>query len=206
MPAFANSHRNGGGSGDSSGRPVEHHRERSLGTPRRRSSSIQRLEPLPLESEPERAQRPQRPGAACRSVSRPRSPAADAPWSTEMTPFFARDFESARRRTRRAAVPLAVAAVAATLTTAGALAAPVVGTLLSPPPAGHSVIAFPERDFVSATGYERGIPATVEVIKPNGDLFTAHELPQDDPGTPEFDGLVEVNHPGAACWIDRTPD
>ena len=31
-------------------------------------------------------------------------------------------------------------------------------------------------------------------------------VPQDDPGTPQFDGLVEVNHPGGGCWESVTPD
>ena len=57
------------------------------------------------------------------------------------------------------------------------------------------------RDFVSATGYAQSDRPTVEVIR-NGALIgrAAGLVPQDDPKTPGFDGLVEVNHPGGGCW------
>jgi Chitobiase/beta-hexosaminidase C-terminal domain len=73
----------------------------------------------------------------------------------------------------------------------------------APPKAPHDINVFPVRDFVSASGYKPGDDVTVEVLR-NGLLIgrAAGVVPQDDPGTPAFDGLVEVNHPGGACWGD----
>ncbi|MBT2549123.1 Ig-like domain-containing protein, partial [Arthrobacter sp. ISL-65] len=34
----------------------------------------------------------------------------------------------------------------------------------------------------------------------------ANLVPQDDPATPGFDGMAEVNHPGGGCWQGVTPD
>jgi hypothetical protein len=82
-----------------------------------------------------------------------------------------------------------------------------------PPALGHEVISFPARDFVSAAGYTAGVPAVVQVTRK--DPATGKQalvakstsvMPQDDPGTPEFDGIVEVNHPGGGCWTNITPD
>jgi len=71
----------------------------------------------------------------------------------------------------------------------------------------HSIIAFPQRDFVSATGYEAGVAVHAELWR-NGVLISTSTdiLPQDDPKTPGFDGLVEVNHPGGGCWLTVTPN
>lgn len=81
-----------------------------------------------------------------------------------------------------------------------------LGPISEPPQDRRSVTAFPARDFVSAEGYARGDRVTVEVWR-GGELIASAEniVPQDDPATPEFEGLVEVNHPGGACW-NRTPD
>ena len=68
-----------------------------------------------------------------------------------------------------------------------------------PPAVGHSVISFPERDFVSAEGYTPGADATVNVIRNGVTIGTAAT-----PVTAE--GLVEINHPGGGCWQDITPD
>ncbi|MFD1055379.1 Ig-like domain-containing protein [Terrabacter terrigena] len=72
--------------------------------------------------------------------------------------------------------------------------------------APHTIISFPERDFVSADGYAQGDPVTVEVIRSGFTVGIAHVDPQDDLTTPGFDGLVEVNHPGGGCWETVTPD
>lgn len=81
-----------------------------------------------------------------------------------------------------------------------------LGPLNEPPQGGRSITAFPARDFVSAEGYAQGDRVTVEVWRGGSLLASAEDVvPQDDPATPEFEGLVEVNHPGGACW-DRTPD
>src|SRR3954470_16374373 len=75
-----------------------------------------------------------------------------------------------------------------------------------PPVAPHSIISFPERDFVSAEGYAQGDPVTVEVIRSGFVVGTAHVEPADDLSTLGFDGLVEGNHPGGACGEGDTPD
>jgi hypothetical protein len=89
------------------------------------------------------------------------------------------------------------------------LAVPAVaGAAVNNPPAlPHTIISFPQRDFVSADGFEAGNTVTVNVIR-NGNIIATSEpvTPQDDPTTPAFDGLVEVNHPGGGCWVTTTPD
>jgi hypothetical protein len=81
----------------------------------------------------------------------------------------------------------------------------------NPPVAPHSIFAFPQRDFVSASGWAQGQTVTVQVIHPaavgGGTVSTLSGLqPKDDPSTPGFDGIVEVNHPGGYCWNVATPD
>ena len=104
--------------------------------------------------------------------------------------------------TRRSRVRAGALAVAVAV---GALAAPSAASaaINSPPQDGHGIIVFPVRDFVSASGYAETDRPTVEVLR-NGTLIgrAAGIVPQDDPGTPLFDGLVEVNHPGGGCWGD----
>ena len=104
--------------------------------------------------------------------------------------------------------------LAVTVTGAALLAA--VGSLLhaqavpvnNPPTAPRSILVFPQRDFVSSSGFEAGDLVTVEVIHANGQIASTapNVVPQDDPATPDFDGIVEVNHPGGACWQAVTPD
>ncbi|NUO34727.1 MAG: Ig-like domain-containing protein [Dermatophilaceae bacterium] len=72
--------------------------------------------------------------------------------------------------------------------------------------APHTIISFPERDFVSAEGYAEGDAVTVEVIRSGFTVGVSHVLPADDLGTLGFDGFVEVNHPGGGCWEGVTPD
>src|SRR5262249_33510416 len=71
----------------------------------------------------------------------------------------------------------------------------------------HSIIAFPQRDFLSATGYAAGVAVHAELWR-NGVLISRSTdiLPQDDPKTPEFDGRGQVNHPGGGCCLTGTPD
>ena len=76
----------------------------------------------------------------------------------------------------------------------------------NPGSAAHQIIVFPLRDFVSAAGYASSDRPTVEVVRGGAVVGTASNLvPQDDPDTPGFDGIVEVNHPGGGCWR-ITPD
>jgi hypothetical protein len=92
---------------------------------------------------------------------------------------------------------------AGALVASGLAAAP--STAAEPPAPGHQVISFPQRDFVSATGYVEGVDAYVEVIRGGVAIAISTPVqPQDDPGTTGFDGLVEVNHPGGGCWSTAT--
>jgi len=70
----------------------------------------------------------------------------------------------------------------------------------NPPAGGHSIIAFPARDFISADGYKDAAKVDVFVIH-NGNIASSAKdiVPQ---GTT---GLVEVNHPGGGCWVGNTP-
>src|SRR4051794_726907 len=74
-----------------------------------------------------------------------------------------------------------------------------------PPQAGHEVISFPQRDFVSAAGYVQGVDAYVQVIRGGVPIAISTPVtPEDDPDTAGFDGIVEVNHPGGGCWSTTT--
>src|SRR3954452_15800186 len=104
-------------------------------------------------------------------------------------------------RTRRRSILLTLSLAA--------LSAPLVAPTVAPAAvtAPHDVIAFPQRDFVSATGYDVTHPVTVEVVHPSGAVVgtVTGVMPKEDPATPGL-GLVEVNHPGGACWVTNTPD
>src|SRR6476646_4890878 len=74
--------------------------------------------------------------------------------------------------------------------------------------APHDVITFPQRDFVSASGFAIADRYTVEVLHPNSvtPVGTVTGItPVEDPATPGV-GVIEVNHPGGACWVGTTPD
>lgn len=86
-------------------------------------------------------------------------------------------------------------------------------TVNNPPTGGHSIIVFPQRDFVSASGYAEDDLVVVKVIHPNGTTWSTDPanpiVPQPEPGAQPgdpFAGIVEVNHPGGACWFGTTPD
>lgn len=89
-----------------------------------------------------------------------------------------------------------------------ALAVPAIASAVNDPPAPpHSIIAFPQRDFVSAAGFQQSDRVTVDVIRNGVTIGTSEAVsPQDDAKTPGFDGIVEVNHPGGGCWLTTTPD
>ena len=98
------------------------------------------------------------------------------------------------------------------ITTAAAAALPTTGaTVHDPPRAGHEITVFPSRDFVSVAGYAADETLTVEVhhsAARGGGVVSSQSglVPQDDPATPQFDGAVEVNHPGGGCWTGVTPN
>src|SRR4051794_2338560 len=104
----------------------------------------------------------------------------------------------------------AVSAVgAAVLAAFGSLLHAQVTAVNNPPVTPRSILVFPQRDFVSSSGFDAGDVVTVEVLHPGSTTpasAATNVIPQDDPATPGFDGIVEVNHPGGACWEKVTPD
>ncbi|MFM7687694.1 MAG: choice-of-anchor D domain-containing protein [Actinomycetota bacterium] len=81
------------------------------------------------------------------------------------------------------------------------------GLFNDPPVAPRNINVFPVRDQVTITGYEPQDNVIVQVVR-NGAVVgeSGPIAPQDDPLTPLFDGIVEVNHAGGACWPGVTPD
>ncbi len=76
-----------------------------------------------------------------------------------------------------------------------------------PPAAPHQIDVFPSRDFVSATGYDPAQgPVTVSVLRKADAAGELVLISSAQNVTPTEEGLVEVNHPGGACWEARTPD
>ncbi len=90
----------------------------------------------------------------------------------------------------------------------GLLTAAVVPTAVNSPPAnGHSIIVFPERDFIHADGYAANDRLTVQDLRNGVVIGTSSGIvPVDDPRTPAFDGSFDLNHLGAPCWETTTPD
>jgi len=106
-------------------------------------------------------------------------------------------------RLRHALVVLALLFNLVPLTEAAGIAhAAPLAAVSNPPAHGHSIIVFPQRDFVSADGYADGDLVVVYVIEPDGTTWST------DPANPisPQGGIVEVNHPGGACWFGTTPD
>lgn len=109
------------------------------------------------------------------------------------------------RNHQRVAVGVTASALAVLAIQTGAV--PVFAAVNDPVAAPHSIVVFPVRDFVSADGYAASDRPTIQVLRGGTVIGTASNLvPQDDPGTVGFDGLVEVNHPGGGCWEGVTPD
>ena len=91
---------------------------------------------------------------------------------------------------------LSAAGVLAAASPAGAAVTPLDGTGV------ENILVFPERDFVSLTGFAE-TPITVQVVRGGVVIGTAHGTPAPDPA----DGSIfEVNHPGGVCWDGVTPD
>ena len=83
----------------------------------------------------------------------------------------------------------------------------------NPPLAPLSILVFPERSFVSASGYNADDLVVVKVIHPSGTIVSTDPssplVPEAALGalpTDPFAGNVEVNHPGGHCWFNATPD
>jgi hypothetical protein len=95
-------------------------------------------------------------------------------------------------------------------TTASAAVPPTSVVHNPPTTTGVNILAFPQRDFISAAGYHASDVVQVSVIHPSGVSYSTNDVsPQPDPTAPAgtaFAGVVEVNHPGGACWPTTTPD
>lgn len=85
-----------------------------------------------------------------------------------------------------------------------ALPAAAPAAITEPPPSPKSVIVFPDRDFVSISGYGRNKDLAVRVLR-NGVGIGAAEGRSDNAPAPD-NGIFEVNHPGGVCWIGGAPD
>ena len=68
---------------------------------------------------------------------------------------------------------------------------PVGATAVTAP---HGITVFPERDFISATGYTADSLVDVSVWRDGTEIGRAANVLADETGT------IEVNHPGGACW------
>lgn len=110
-----------------------------------------------------------------------------------------------RRGGARLSSLLAGALAVGSLSAAGVLAAGSPASAAVTPIDGTgpgNFIIFPERDFVSLTGFDT-TPLTVQVLRSGVVIGTAHGTPVSDP----VDGsILEVNHPGGVCWDGVTPD
>ncbi|MEK7422403.1 MAG: hypothetical protein AAB131_01050, partial [Actinomycetota bacterium] len=108
-------------------------------------------------------------------------------------------------RARRLVVVLAliVAAVPMLPNSAGAEVAP---PLANEPPFTGSIISFPARDFISAEGWGAYPFVDVEVLRANPQSPGTWVQIGIAPDVAPQDGIVEVNHPGGACWTNVTPD
>jgi Chitobiase/beta-hexosaminidase C-terminal domain len=120
-----------------------------------------------------------------------------------ITPFECGGLATSHRRSRARPMLLAAAALGV-----AALAGPGQAFAVNEPPAPpHTIISFPQRDFVSSAGFAPGDIVLTEAWRNGHLLATSTPVPaSDDPGTPGFDGLAEVNHPGGGCWVGSTPD
>src|SRR3954447_11825239 len=104
-----------------------------------------------------------------------------------------------RSQARTAGLLDATAAALVALVAPGAAGAAVT--------APRDIISFPSRDFVSATGYDLTKLYTVEVQHPDGRVVgTVSDIAPKDDGEGGGLGIIEVNHPGGACWETNTPD
>ena len=103
--------------------------------------------------------------------------------------------KKSRRRVSAGLVAVVVTALGIPL---GAGPAQAAG-INDPPVLPHSIIVFPMRDFVSASGYADSDRPVVQVLRSGVVIGTS------EPIVPQA-GLVEVNHPGGGCWLTVTPD
>jgi hypothetical protein len=72
------------------------------------------------------------------------------------------------------------------------------------PVAGHALVGFPARDFISASGYNVVPQGNFHFELIRGVRTFISDAVQNAAG--DITGTVEVNHPGGACWNTTTPD
>src|SRR4051794_31574681 len=84
--------------------------------------------------------------------------------------------------------------------TVTAAVSPAVPATAPAPTGTRGLIGFPQRDFISATGYTPGTSYTFSVIRGGNVVSTS------SPVVADATGLAEVNHPGGGCWTGVTPD
>jgi hypothetical protein len=106
----------------------------------------------------------------------------------------------ARQQTVVSMLGLGLAALVALGSPGLAKAAAPVPPTAAAPTGAHSLIGFPQRDFISADGYTPGVAYTFSVIRGGNVISTS------SPVTADATGLAEVNHPGGACWTGMTPN
>jgi hypothetical protein len=69
-----------------------------------------------------------------------------------------------------------------------------------PPAAAHVLVAHPDRDWISGSGYPAAQgPYTVTLYRGNQVFTTA-------PIAADASGMLQLNHTGGSCWIGVTPD
>ncbi|MCU1658598.1 MAG: hypothetical protein JWO57_3254 [Pseudonocardiales bacterium] len=109
-------------------------------------------------------------------------------------------FEQATSRRRlfaASALTAAVLALAVPLVSEPAAAAAVIN---DPPANGHSVIVFPQRDFVHGDGFAVGANLRVEIWRGTVEVGVSDPFVNDNPAG------FDLNHLGAPCWASVTPD
>ena len=73
-------------------------------------------------------------------------------------------------------------------------------TINNPPLMPQEIVVFPERDFISATGFAPNADVQVQLRRPGG------AGNRNANGRTDATGFLEVNHPGGVCWLVETPD
>lgn len=74
----------------------------------------------------------------------------------------------------------------------------VLAQVENPPQLPRDITVFPERDFVSISGFAANADMLVQVRRDG--------LVSDAIGRTDATGFLEVNHPGGVCWRNVTPD
>lgn len=116
------------------------------------------------------------------------------------------------RRVRDAAQQrwwLALALACTTVPLSAVMVPSAHAALINDPPANnHSIIAFPERDFIHGDGWSAQDTLKVELLRNGIVVATSVPItPVDDPTTTGFDGMFDLNHAaGFPCWSAVTPD